>query len=352
MRLICPNCSAEYEIDASLIPDEGRDVQCSNCGHTWFELPPAPPAYADAPEPDEAMLETEAEAAQAVDPPEPQPDARQEPEPETEPEEEVEAQSDPEPEPEPASEPEPEPKPEPESALEPEPNTPDDVAASEDKDDEPRSPAARAFTEASEKADVDTGESDPFAAAAAAGAALQRRKPVDDDALEILREEAERELSQRRAPPTAPLETQTDMPLENVEQRRSPSRALRARMARTDSEDAAHQARDAKSDPRVQSVDDGYEAPRRDLLPDIDEINSSLKSRKKRDTASPEAEADARKGFRSGFLLMVGLAVLMILAYAWAPIIARAVPALETPLLVYVDTANGVRDWIDGLVGG
>ena len=42
MRLICPNCSAQYEIDASLIPDEGRDVQCSNCGHTWFELPPPP----------------------------------------------------------------------------------------------------------------------------------------------------------------------------------------------------------------------------------------------------------------------------------------------------------------------
>ncbi|MBT8416723.1 MAG: hypothetical protein KJO42_04715, partial [Silicimonas sp.] len=27
-------------------------------------------------------------------------------------------------------------------------------------------------------------------------------------------------------------------------------------------------------------------------------------------------------------------------------------PGAETPLLVYVDTANGVRDWIDGLVGG
>ena len=45
MRLICPNCSAQYEIDASLVPDEGRDVQCSNCGHTWFELPPAEDAF-------------------------------------------------------------------------------------------------------------------------------------------------------------------------------------------------------------------------------------------------------------------------------------------------------------------
>lgn len=37
MRLICPNCGAEYEIDATLIPAGGRDVQCSDCGHMWFE---------------------------------------------------------------------------------------------------------------------------------------------------------------------------------------------------------------------------------------------------------------------------------------------------------------------------
>ena len=38
MRLVCPNCDAEYEVDASAIPDTGRDVQCSNCGHAWFQL--------------------------------------------------------------------------------------------------------------------------------------------------------------------------------------------------------------------------------------------------------------------------------------------------------------------------
>ncbi len=40
MRLICPNCEAEYEVDDAAIPDTGRDVQCSNCGHAWFQLPP------------------------------------------------------------------------------------------------------------------------------------------------------------------------------------------------------------------------------------------------------------------------------------------------------------------------
>lgn len=40
MRLQCPNCDAEYEVDASAIPYEGRDVQCSNCGHGWFQSHP------------------------------------------------------------------------------------------------------------------------------------------------------------------------------------------------------------------------------------------------------------------------------------------------------------------------
>src|SRR5690606_18399238 len=37
MRLICPSCGAQYEVDESVIPDGGRDVQCSNCGHAWFQ---------------------------------------------------------------------------------------------------------------------------------------------------------------------------------------------------------------------------------------------------------------------------------------------------------------------------
>lgn len=37
MRLICPNCVAQYEVDEDVIPAEGRDVQCANCGHNWFQ---------------------------------------------------------------------------------------------------------------------------------------------------------------------------------------------------------------------------------------------------------------------------------------------------------------------------
>ena len=37
MRLTCPNCDAIYEVGDSVIPEEGRDVQCSACGTTWFQ---------------------------------------------------------------------------------------------------------------------------------------------------------------------------------------------------------------------------------------------------------------------------------------------------------------------------
>ena len=44
MRLTCPNCGARYEVDDSMIPAEGRDVQCSNCTTTWFQPGVAAPA--------------------------------------------------------------------------------------------------------------------------------------------------------------------------------------------------------------------------------------------------------------------------------------------------------------------
>lgn len=49
MRLICPRCGAEYEVEDRLIPAGGREVQCSSCDNVWFQLgrlrmvPPAPP---------------------------------------------------------------------------------------------------------------------------------------------------------------------------------------------------------------------------------------------------------------------------------------------------------------------
>lgn len=51
MRLGCPGCGAQYEVEASSIPDDGREVQCSACGHTWFQYAPLTTAAFDAPAP-------------------------------------------------------------------------------------------------------------------------------------------------------------------------------------------------------------------------------------------------------------------------------------------------------------
>ncbi len=39
MRLICPNCSTQYEVDDSAVPATGREVQCGSCSSTWFQAP-------------------------------------------------------------------------------------------------------------------------------------------------------------------------------------------------------------------------------------------------------------------------------------------------------------------------
>lgn len=49
MRLSCPGCGAQYEVDAGAIPTEGREVQCSACGHTWFQYAPVTAPAFEAP---------------------------------------------------------------------------------------------------------------------------------------------------------------------------------------------------------------------------------------------------------------------------------------------------------------
>ena len=36
MIITCPNCNKQFKIDNSLIPDEGRDLQCGSCNNVWF----------------------------------------------------------------------------------------------------------------------------------------------------------------------------------------------------------------------------------------------------------------------------------------------------------------------------
>ena len=36
MIITCPNCNKKFMVDNSMIPDEGRDLQCGSCNHLWF----------------------------------------------------------------------------------------------------------------------------------------------------------------------------------------------------------------------------------------------------------------------------------------------------------------------------
>ena len=39
MIIDCINCTKKFEVKASLIPDNGRTIQCGSCNHVWFFKP-------------------------------------------------------------------------------------------------------------------------------------------------------------------------------------------------------------------------------------------------------------------------------------------------------------------------
>jgi len=275
MRLICPNCAAQYEVDASMIPPEGRDVQCSSCGHTWFQNP------------DEAeeMLADElgvTEHAASFDP--------------------VEPETDPEPEPIPV----------------------------------------------------------PLRQMPAADAPKSR--PLDDAAREILRQEAARESAARRREGGAGLESQPDLGLEDPGGAQSRAAAAKARLARlrqTPEEVTEEQAVQAAAD--IEAARDTVKAgvavnggSRRGLLPDIEEINSTLTATGERSSAvateDDVQDEKSRRGFRFGFVTVMAAVVVLMLLYLFAPQISAAVPAASSALAGYLDWANGMLDGLDALL--
>jgi predicted Zn finger-like uncharacterized protein len=39
MIIQCVNCYKKFEVEDSLIPDEGRNLTCGSCNHKWFYIP-------------------------------------------------------------------------------------------------------------------------------------------------------------------------------------------------------------------------------------------------------------------------------------------------------------------------
>ena len=245
MRLVCPNCDAEYEVDAAVIPENGRDVQCSNCGHAWFQLPP-----------------------------------------------EVEAE----------------------------------MAAEEALYEAP--PAVFAAAHVSEP------EAEPVRAAAVEPEPV--RRSIDESVLAVLREEAEREVEARKVE-TPVVETQPDLGLEAPAEQGMVAR----RLARLKGEP------EAAAKPQT----------RREMLPEIEEINSTLRASSEKRAGEAAAVADTMQpaktkgaGFRNGFSLMLLLAVLLLVAYVMAPELSQQIPALAGPLKAYVAMVDQARLALDGLL--
>ncbi|GGL57141.1 zinc-ribbon domain-containing protein [Wenxinia marina] len=342
MRLICPNCDARYEVPDDAIPVGGREVQCSNCGHTWLERPGAsdggegaaivppemPPVHDDGEEPDpEPMLDPEEEDDLA--------DAAAEP----------------------WAEPEPEP------IVAPQDETRSDFVETD---------AADAHVAAVDPRDDEDGDGteadDPAEEAVAPGiaaAAMARRQTVSPDVQQILREEAAREEAARRAaretfgtqedlnldapPPPSPPDTLSAVPTAPVPGDEQRAEESRRRMARIKGEPA----------PPTSAAVTGGPAARRDLLPDIEEINSTLRPRTERapppapePTEGERREKEWRRGFRLGFGIVAIVMVLLAAVYIQAPRIAAWLPAAAPALGGYVEAVDEGRLWLDLTVQG
>ena len=133
-----------------------------------------------------------------------------------------------------------------------------------------------------------------------------------------------------------------------------PDRAATRESPAAADETALHEA--ARQRASVAAASTGA-VTRRDLLPDIEEINSSLRSTAMRGPAHRVAEpGDMRRGrgFRLGFGTALLIAAALVLIYANAGGIGAALPPLAGPLDAFagwVDTLRaGLDAWLRGLL--
>jgi hypothetical protein len=119
-------------------------------------------------------------------------------------------------------------------------------------------------------------------------------------------------------------------------------------------------APDPEPEPEPEEIEEDlseHVGSRRELLPDIEEINSSLDAEVRKpaqsdDHATPGTEGipTRRKssGFGGGFLLGVLVIALLWSVHVFSGQIAAQVPQLAGPLESYSSTINKGRDWLDG----
>jgi predicted Zn finger-like uncharacterized protein len=316
MRLICPSCGAQYEVDADLIPEAGRDVQCSACGHTWFEEPGASAAFEEGTEPvavTEAEPEVSEEPATLADVPPPPVAPVRSPRRTVTPEiaeilrEEAEREK--------AAR-----LAEAQAGLERQEELfLDDIAVPVD-----RRVASAPVTGADDPPESD-GQPPQDAGPPPGGETPRAEEP-----------EARSEADPVAAAVTAAMAQEAEMPAEV---------AVAAAPAALDVPAAA--IRPAEPPP-VQPAPVAAPA-RRDRLPDIEEINSTLRPAGERSHSSADGETEAAsgRGFRMGFSLVLLIAAALALIYVYAPRIIAAAPATAPVVEPYANAVDSARLWLD-----
>ncbi|MEM9031709.1 MAG: hypothetical protein AAGB18_03610, partial [Pseudomonadota bacterium] len=168
------------------------------------------------------------------------------------------------------------------------------------------------------------------------------RPELDAAVLGILKAEAEREIAARRAE-AAGIENQPELGLAEPDAADDPVGARTRRLRGLD---------DVEADEREVAVEN---PARKALLPDVDEINSTLTANSDRSAPIPvepgipqELARKRRGGFRLGFALVLLVTAALIAVYLYAPTLGARFPTFEPMLAAYVDWANGMRQSIDG----
>jgi len=92
-------------------------------------------------------------------------------------------------------------------------------------------------------------------------------------------------------------------------------------------------------------------ASRKELLPDIEEINSTLRSSADRgevvDPTPDEVVQTKKRGFRFGFFSILIILAILFAIYVFADQISAMIPSLEGLLNSYVETVDNLRLWLD-----
>ncbi|PYE84670.1 zinc-ribbon domain-containing protein [Pseudoroseicyclus aestuarii] len=151
--------------------------------------------------------------------------------------------------------------------------------------------------------------------------------------------------------PRRPRRVAQDLPQDGIEPAEAEEPAeVRREMIKPSMEAVHEEAAPRRQQALRREAQPGHEA----LLPDLEAINSSLRSAEDRESRPADEPrrraARSRRGFRLGFGLAVLWLALLTLVYVQAPRIASAVPALSAPLAGYAEAVDHGRLRLDTVV--